>query len=121
MITRIDPIVVFVRDFEKSLAFYRDQVGLKLAYPPMKEGQGWAAFQVGGTGFCIHGGGKGNNRKSPVDVHFSVKDIRGTARKMKAKGVTCLHPVKKMPWGLETTFRDPSGNTFELLEPARRR
>ena len=118
MITRLSPIVVFVKDFEKSLAFYRDQVGLKLAYPARHGHVGWAAFKVGGSEFCIHGGGKGNNRRSPVDVHFTVKGIRDTVRRMKAGGVRFLHPVRKMPWGHETTFVDPSGNTFELLEPA---
>ena len=115
MITGIDPIVVFAKDFEKSLAFYRDKVGLKLAYPPMP---GWAAFKVGASSFCIHGGGKGDNRKSPVEVHFTVKGIRAEVKRMKARGVRFLHPVKRMPWGLETTLVDPSGNHFELLEPS---
>ena len=115
MITRIHPVVVFVKDFGKSLAFYRDQVGLKLAYPAQ---DGWAEFKLQGCSFCIHGGGKGNNRRSPVDVHFQVKGIRTAVKRMKAKGVRFLGPVKRMPWGLETTFLDPSGNAFELLEPA---
>ena len=123
MITRIHPIVVFVKDFGKSLAFYRDKVGLKLAYPPSHEhGGGWAEFKVGGSSFCIHGGGRRTNRNSSVDVHFEVKGIQATVRRMKARGVRFLCPVTKMPYGVwETTFRDPSGNTFELVEPLPKR
>ena len=119
MITRIHPVVVFVKDFGKSLAFYRDKVGLKLAYPAQDV---WAEFKLKGCSFCIHRGGKRTNRGSSVDVHFEVKGIRATVRRMKAKGVPFLCPVRKMPYGVwETTFRDPSGNTFELIEPVRKR
>ncbi len=118
MITHLSPVVVFVKDFERSLAFYRDKVGLTLAYPPVYgPGGGWAEFRLKGAGFCLHSGGKGSNRKSPVDVHFRVKGIRAAVRQMKAKGVRFAKPVKKMPWGWETTLVDPDGNTFELLEP----
>ncbi len=56
MFVGIDPIILFVKDFDLQLAFYRDQVGLKY-----KEGSyGWAEFDVAGTVFALHGGYKGH-------------------------------------------------------------
>lgn len=116
MIAKVSPIVVFVKDFGKSLAFYRDTIGLKTAYPPSGE---WAEFKAGPTAFCIHGGGKRTNRKSSVAVHFTVRGIHAVAKRLRAKGVRFLEPVRKMPYGVrETSFLDPSGNVFELIERA---
>ena len=55
MIKEINPIILFVKNFNECLSFYRDILGLKLV-GRTSENSNFATFDVGGTDFSIHGG-----------------------------------------------------------------
>lgn len=116
MIARIDPILLFVKDFTRSLSFYRDVLGLKVrSHEPVHEQ--FAQFELGGTTFAIHGGYKGKPG-GPIHLHFEVRDIRKSVKALKSKGAKFSGPIEKMPWGTyETSFVDPDGNEFDLTQP----
>lgn len=116
MIARINPIILFVKDFVRSFSFYRDALGLKVESMEAVHGE-FATFRVGDNVFGIHGGYKGR-KGGPIDIHFETKDIRGTVRELKKRGVKFAGPIERMPWGVyETSFFDPDGNELDLTEP----
>ncbi|MGQ0797757.1 MAG: VOC family protein [Methanobacteriota archaeon] len=120
MIRRINPILLFVRDFDRSLKFYRDMLGLKVQSLEDVHEE-YASFRVGGIVFAIHGGHQRSGR-GPVALHFEVDDCRGTYRALRKKGVRFTRPPEKMPWGSVTArLRDPDGNELEVTSPTKTR
>lgn len=116
MIERVDPIILFVKDFRRSLAFYRDVLEMRIESLESVHGE-FATFRLGNAVFGIHGGYKGK-KGGPIDIHFETNDIHKTVAVLKERGVTFSAPIEKMPWGVhETSFLDPDGNEFDLTEP----
>lgn len=116
MIKKINPIILFVKNFNECLSFYRDVLGLRLVGSP-SENSNFATFDVGGTDFSIHGGykGKGNG---PIQIHFITDDISSEVKRMKNLGTRFAEEIKEFPWGgLEATFVDPDGNEIDLYQP----
>ncbi len=115
MITSISPVILFVKDFQKALVFYRDKLGLtpSSGEAPHEE---FSSFAVGSVEFSIHGGYKGR-KGGPIDIHFLTKDIREEVKRLKENGVSFTRDVEKMPWGAyQATFLDPDGNELELYQ-----
>ena len=116
MITSINPIILFVRDYKKSLIFYRDTLGLKLTSlnEPHEE---FATFDIGGTVFALHGGYDGEVKEGNIAIHFVARDIRREVKRLKAKDVKFKKEIRKMPWGAcQATFIDPDGNEMDLIQ-----
>ena len=108
--------VLFVKHFKKCFAFYKDVLGLKAFFVnPDRE---VALFKVGGRELLLHGGHKGKPAAGPLHIHFEARDIRAAVRNLKKKGVKFHEPVAKRPYGVyETSFSDPDGNRFDLVQP----
>jgi len=53
MFTQIDYTMVVVSDMTRSVAFYRDTLGIPLKF----ESPDWTEFQTGATTLALHGGG----------------------------------------------------------------
>lgn len=43
-------------------------------------------------------------------------DVHATYAELSKKGVKFVYPPKEMPYGIETIFRDDSGNPFSLVQ-----
>lgn len=115
MITNISPVILFVKDFQKALVFYRDTLGLTPSSSEATHGE-FASFAVGSVGFSIHGGYKGG-KGGPIDIHFLTKDIWEEVKRLKEKGVSFTKDVEMMPWGsYQATFLDSDGNELELYQ-----
>ncbi len=120
---RITLITLGVADLERSIAFYRDGLGL-----PQRDGpDGIAFFETSGTrlslyprealaedaqvsaegsGFC--GFTLAHNVRSPEDVD-------GTLREAMAAGATLVKPGQKVFWGgYSGYFQDPDGFLWEV-------
>lgn len=106
---------LLVKDFDKSLRFYRDTLGLKVNSQDGK----FADFKLGGTSLAIfqkseatamfpkkymgNGGG--------VVLAFQVNDVKKTCDGLKAKGVKIFEGPKKTDWGQTVAyFNDPDDN-----------
>ena len=123
-----------VADLDRSIAFYRDVVGLPLAL--QLDERGAAFFWVGGPGEAMLGlwslGSAPMGLSLHVALDVSLTDVLGACDALRANGVTPLSF-----FGTETTepsvigwmpaaavyFRDPDGHLIEYLamldEPAR--
>ncbi len=112
---------LLVNNFEKSLTFYRDILGLEVNNQEEK----FADFKLEGTTLAIfekeaatamfskeymrHGGG--------VVLAFQVKDLNTACDELKAKGVNIFEGPKKTEWGQKVAyFKDPDGNIWEMSE-----
>ncbi len=80
---------------------------------------GFAGFNLGGITFALHGGYEGDGGETPLHIHFEVDDIHAEVKRLRARGVKFLGPVRKQPYhAYETTFVDPDGNRFDLVQAA---
>ncbi len=101
-------------DYEATLAFYRDGLGL-------------AVFRDYGAGTVLfagqslievaaHGGSEG-----PTDfcgaLWLQVRDIEAAAEELRVAGITIEREAKQEPWGLiELWLHDPDGVPIVLVE-----
>ena len=111
-IKRINTTVYFVRDWDRSVAFYRDALGLK----PLVIVPGvWAQFEASGGG-RIALQLQPPNGNDPPHVSIDVGDIRAFVGKLEAKGAKVIEPVTKQDFGDSTVIEDPSGNAISLID-----
>lgn len=97
MFTQIDYTMVVVSDMARSVAFYRDLLGIPLKF----ESPEWTEFLTGVTTLALHGGGlapdaaaKGNGDKyaGTCSIGFNVQDVDKTYEELKAKGAKFVMP-----------------------------
>jgi catechol 2,3-dioxygenase-like lactoylglutathione lyase family enzyme len=113
-------------DLDRSVAFYRDTLGLAV-YREYGEGrQRGVVFFLGG-GF-LEVSGRAEAPTSPnLALWLQVRDVDATHDELAAKGVTILRPPVTEPWGLrEMWVGDPDGLRLAVIEvpadhPLRRR
>ncbi len=106
--------ILYVKDWERALRFYRDVLGLPLAYPAET---GWAEFSLGGAALCIHGGrvaSAGPNTDGICSVGLAVDDFDGALGRLKAKGVAVGAPFSPCGGLRVAHFHDPDGNGVSI-------
>ncbi len=107
-----------VRDFAKSMAFFRDVIGFPLQFAD--EGFHFARFGAGGVSFAVANDPNAPVHDGPVEDHLSgigicVRDVDAAYQDLKARGVRFTMEPSKMPWGgYMAMFADPDGNVFYL-------
>jgi catechol 2,3-dioxygenase-like lactoylglutathione lyase family enzyme len=119
--------MVNVSDMSRSVAFYRDILGLSLKF----ESPGWSEFHTGATTLALHlirarVGGEGRVPAEPVagtcSIGFSVEDLAATHRELVARGAQfVLAPTEQANEGIRLTVcTDPDGLTISFAEPLTR-
>ena len=97
MFNQIDYTMIIVSDMKRSVAFYRDTLGIPLKF----ESPEWTEFATGATTLALHGGGvtreyqdTGDQSKTAgaCSIGFNVDDVDRTYEEMKAKGMTFVMP-----------------------------
>lgn len=100
-----------VADVPRSVAFYRDIVGLK---PGQMFGDHWAEFDIGNTTFGVgRGEGLGITPGSQYSAAFEVDDIAAMRASLQAKGVE-VSELHESPVCVSCFVTDPDGNRFAL-------
>jgi predicted enzyme related to lactoylglutathione lyase len=109
---------VYVRDFARALAFYRDVLGLPLRFADEKFG--FASFATAGAGFTIAKIDDADPQQRGLagrhtGIAFGVDDLEKTYQAWRAKGVVFPLPPTKQPWGgTLAQLADPDGNLLTL-------
>jgi lactoylglutathione lyase len=127
MFSKVDYIMVNVSDMSRSVAFYRDVLGLA----PKFESPGWSEFQTGATTLALHlvqahGGGEGEAPAAPVagtcSIGFSVADLAATHRQLAARGAHfVLAPTEQVNEDIRLAVCvDPDGLAISFAEPLTR-
>ena len=115
----IGRLVHIVRDFQVSLAFYRDRVGLDLAEEP---GDNWATFNTGQGLLSIAGPFPGmpydpdSLGKTPDQLMFLVDDVERASAELRSRGVEVGPPHSPGGGVVLAEFRDPDGRYLALEE-----
>jgi lactoylglutathione lyase len=115
-------VILFVADLERSVAFYRDVIGL----PFRLEGDGYVEFATQGARFGLYdrnrlaeltGQGKEPPEHPGGEVVLLVEDVDAEAARLRAAGATILSGPVDRPWGHRTVHvEDPDGFVVELAE-----
>lgn len=121
--TTIVPIVV--RDQDEALAFYVEKLGFDKRQDYGQKGRPrWLTVAPPGSEleFALVKGEYVVDPREDESVQFTLTtpDCRAEAAKLEARGVTLSPPID-MPFGTIAKFKDPDGNRFALLEPAKSR
>jgi len=123
MINKINATVLFVRDFDASVKFYSDTLGLKVK----DKDTGFMSFDVNGQELALMDLSVASQMISE-DVIQPEKDGVHRAllaafldnadeayETLKAKGVEFVKEPTTQPWGQRTAyFKDPDGNIWEI-------
>jgi lactoylglutathione lyase len=119
---RLGYAILFVSDLERSVAFYRDVIGVPFRFA----NESYAEFATEGAKFALYARGHlaeliGTSApagKAPWpqgEVAFFVADVDAEHERLSAAGVSVLAPPTDRPWGERTLHvADPDGNVVEL-------
>jgi lactoylglutathione lyase len=120
--SRVGYVILFVADLERSVAFYRDVLGL----PFRLQGDGYVEFATQGAKFGLYdrnrlgeltGQGTAQPAEPGGEVVFLVEDVDAEAGRLRAAGATILSGPVDRPWGHRTLHvEDPDGFVVELAE-----
>lgn len=118
---RLDYVIRFVGDLERSVAFYRDVLRLT----PRVQGDGYVEFNIENVKFALYERrklpeliGSASERAGPEgEVVFVVDDVEVWARRLKDAGRDVLSGPTDRPWGHRTLHvADPDGLIVELAQ-----
>lgn len=105
-------VIVRPRDRERSVAFYRDTLGLAV----YREFPGGTVFFTG-NGF-LEVSGQGDGGPGPdVALWLQVRHLAAAAQELASRGVPVVRGPRQEPWGLhEMWISDPDGLKIVLVE-----
>ena len=129
----IDTVAVVVSDRRRALGWFRDVLGLPVAYigPAVPDSnptiQGspdnpghWIELGSGRPMTRIHLCELGDHKvePGPTGITFLTDDILAEYERLRERGVKFMKPPKQMEWGeWLCQFHDPDGNEFDLKQP----
>jgi uncharacterized glyoxalase superfamily protein PhnB len=124
MFNKIDANVLFVKDLETCLAFYRDVVGLEPGFTDDES----VAFKMQGTDFVILKAPAAADMMNEAVIAFDqakgyrvlmcagVENVDTVYQALADKGATMIKAPQDQPWGRRTAyFSDPEGNLWEIF------
>jgi catechol 2,3-dioxygenase-like lactoylglutathione lyase family enzyme len=111
--------MVYVKEVERALAFYRDLLGFKLIEDFRHEGKSvYARLRApGGDGtIALHQAGPGASVASDgVRLYFELRDVDGFCRKLRARDFYLTQMPQMMPWGWRHAYlNDPDGHEISI-------
>ncbi len=111
--------MIYVKDVDRGVLFYRDLMGFKLIEDFRYEGTPvYARLRApGGDGtIALHQAGPGASLASDgVRLYFEIHDLDGFCRKLQQKGFYITQLPRMMPWGWRHAYlNDPDGHEISL-------
>ena len=111
--------MIYCKDVERGVSFYRDLMGFKLIEDFRYEGKSvYARLRApGGDGtIALHQAGPGASLASDgVRLYFEVRDLDEFCRKLTQKGFYITQMPRMMPWGWRHAYlNDPDGHEISL-------
>ena len=98
-------------DYQRSLSFYRDQLGFAIA----REYGAGTVFYAGQSLIELAGHGAPDHPAGPFPgaLWLQVRDLAATQAELESRGVTIAREGRREPWGLhEMHVIDPDGVTL---------
>lgn len=106
-------VTLMVKDVERSVKFYRDDLGLRQT---VRYGNEWVELEAPGTVITLHPNRKPKSSSPPktMSIGFQVKDLDGTVAKLKKRGMT--FKIQDEGFLRRADFSDPDGHRLYLME-----
>ncbi|MDX6306877.1 MAG: hypothetical protein QOI77_3846 [Blastocatellia bacterium] len=132
MITKMSHVLIWVKNQQEALEFYRDKLGFEVdTDAEMGPGFRWLTMRIKSQpGFEIilaePKAGMMLDEESAAQLRalinkgvlgggvFDTDDIYQTYEELKARGVGFKGPPSVQPWGTATVMKDNSGNWFSI-------
>ncbi|MDT5094981.1 MAG: hypothetical protein QOH60_4344 [Mycobacterium sp.] len=107
-------VLIRPTDYERSLAFYRDGLGLAI----WREYGSGTVFFAGQSLIELAGhGGTGSAGTFPGAIWLQVRDVYDAVRELSERGVQIAREPRQEPWGLhEMHVVDPDGVTLIFVQ-----
>ncbi len=115
-----------VKDVSRSIAFYTQQLGLKLDQQVLPA---FAQVSIGNLKLILSGPGASGSRPMPDGryqepggwnrIVLQVKDLPDRIEQMRKAGIRFRNQMEVGPGGKQIQLEDPDGNPIELFEPSR--
>lgn len=126
---RLGAVTVLVDDYDRALAFYRDGLGFAVvADTDLGGGKRWvlvAPRPDAETRLLLARAGDeaqrariGDQTGGRVFLFLETDDFAADHARVAAAGATFLEDPRRETYGTVAVFRDPYGNTWDLIEPA---
>ncbi|OBK96628.1 ring-cleaving dioxygenase [Mycobacterium sp. 1245499.0] len=120
---RVDYVIHYVESLRRSVAFYRDVIGLQVRI----EGDGYVEFDMENTKFALFERSKlpeliGRDGGNPPcgEIGFVIDDVDAEAERLRGLGVEILTGPVDRPWRERTLhIADPDGNIVEFAQKLR--
>jgi predicted enzyme related to lactoylglutathione lyase len=103
-------VVLYVRDMERSISFYRDTLGLELDF----ESAHWTTFKTGACTLALHATERREPGSGEPDPTFLVPDADAERERLAGAGIEVTEI--REPVGGTRVFdaTDPEGNRFSI-------
>lgn len=115
---RLNYAIVFVSDMARSVAFYRDVIGLALKF----ESPGWSEFATGEATLALHAGeGRGSaaeegHPSGRCHPGLAVADLDEFHKKMTERNVRCIQQPRTVFGSKIAQYADPDGLAISVGE-----
>ncbi|OAN32510.1 VOC family protein [Mycolicibacterium iranicum] len=103
------------KDYERSVVFYRDGIGLAIA----REYAGGTVFYAGQSlvELAGHGGPADAAPPFPGALWLQVRDLAAAQHTLRERGIEIARDARREPWGLhEMHVVDPDGVTLIFVQ-----
>jgi catechol 2,3-dioxygenase-like lactoylglutathione lyase family enzyme len=113
IVSRINVVYLYVRDLGRSVAFYRDLLGI-----PLEGDEDWAeATLPGGVRFALHAtSDAGELGSGTLQVDLEVADLVEAVERLRGAGIR-VGEIERDFWGGACDFLDPDGYRLQLYQP----
>jgi catechol 2,3-dioxygenase-like lactoylglutathione lyase family enzyme len=115
MIKTIWSVTLYVSNLERAKKFYEETLGLEKKY----EYPSYVGFECGGIEIGLIPKLEKRQKIRPLSppVNFLVDNVERVYTELKQRGVNFTKELHEEPWGgKQATFKDPDGNTLEILQ-----
>lgn len=102
----------FVNDMQKSVAWYKDKLGLK----PSWESEGWTEFPINNHSICLHLLTPDKKGLAAGYAIIRVSDLKGVVAELKNRNVRMDDIAEVHPGAYAVKLYDPDGNVVSLYE-----
>jgi lactoylglutathione lyase len=114
LVRRLNVVYLYVSEMERSVAFYRDLLGI-----PLEGDDDWQEASLGGTRFALHRAheGVGPLSAGTIHVNLEVADLDAATRRLRDAGVAVEETMRE-DWGAASRIVDPDGYELFLFQPS---
>lgn len=113
MFPSLGMVMLIVSDVDKSVAFYRDVLGLTVQFA-MPE---FAQLDMGGVALGLHPEGEHVKVNSAVGISigFYVSDLKASVGEVTGRGGVVAYELVQ-DWGTLAAFKDPDGYEVQFCQ-----